>query len=184
MPISRTLFILRSILLAFTLLIPVSVAHAQQVEPASEEEVREAYGVFLDWLNAREAGDYYAQYQLTDQRIRQWWPRERYMRFMGDAHRRDGALTSIEVLQAGAIDAETLPCTERGHCYRPGVRYVFLMFHTTYENVEGELTEYVAMAESGQGWRFGGGNILNRPMGETSVIMTRQDENRYRQLFQ
>jgi len=159
-------------------------AFAQTVEPARDEEVREAYGVFLEWLNARETGDYYAQYQLTDRRIRQWWPRERYMRFMSDAHRRDGALLSIEVLQAGAIDAETLPCTERGHCYRQGVRYVFLMFRTSYENVEGELTEYAAMAESGEGWRFGGGNILNRPMGETSVIMTLQDENRYRQLFQ
>ncbi len=159
-------------------------AHAQSVEPASESEVREAYNVFLDWLDAYQEEDHYQQYQLTDGRIRRWWPRVRYLRFMTDARRRTGALTSIEVLQAGAIDAETLPCTERGHCYRPGVRYVFLMFRTTYENVAGGLTEYAAMAESGEGWRFGGGNILNRPMGETSVILTLQDENRYRQLFQ
>ena len=159
-------------------------ATAQTVEPATEAEVREAYGVFLDWLNGWQDEDHYAQYQLTDPRVRQWWPRERYMRFLSDSRRRTGALVSIEMLQAGSIDAGTLPCTERGHCYRPGVRYVFLMFRTTYENVEGELIEYAAMAESGEGWRFGGGNILNRPMGETSVIMTRQDENRYRQLFQ
>jgi hypothetical protein len=175
--------LLRSILLMAALAVSAP-ASAQTVEPATDTEVREAYGVFLDWLNAWQEEEHYAQYQLTDRRIRQWWPRERYLRFMTDSRNRTGALTSIEVLQAGAIDAETLPCTERGHCYRPGVRYVFLMFRTTYENVEGELTEYAAMAESGEGWRFGGGNILNRPMGETSAILTVQDESRYRQLFQ
>jgi hypothetical protein len=179
----RALPRLRAILLIAALAV-TAPASAQQVAPATDAEVREAYGVFLDWLNAYQDGEHYQQYQLTDGRIRQWWPRNRYLRFMTDGRNRTGALTSIEVLQAGAIDAETLPCTERGHCYRPGVRYVFLMFRTRYENVEGELTEYAAMAESGEGWRFGGGNILNRPLGETSVIMTLQDESRYRQLFQ
>ncbi|WP_394693144.1 hypothetical protein [Hyphobacterium sp.] len=183
MKLLRCLSVLSLILPIVTIGLSAPAA-AQTVEPATEAEVREAYGVFLDWVTGWQEEDHYAQYQLTDPRIRQWWPRERYMRFFSDSRRRTGALTSIEVLQAGAIDAQTLPCTERGHCYRPGVRYVFLLFRTTYENVDGELTEYAAMAESGEGWRFGGGNILNRPMGETSVILTRQDENRYRQLFQ
>jgi len=179
----RAFFRLPAILL-FAALAVAAPASAQQAEPATDAEVREAYTVFLNWMNAWQEEEHYQQYQLTDRRIRQWWPRDRYLRFMTDSRNRTGALTSIEVLQAGAIDAETLPCTERGHCYRPGVRYVFLMFRTSYENVEGELTEYAAMAESGEGWRFGGGNILNRPLGETSVILTVQDENRYRQLFQ
>ncbi len=159
-------------------------AAAQDVTPASDEEVRAAYGVFLDWLNAYQSADYYAQWRLTDRRIRNWWPRERWQDFVSSSRQRTGELTGIEVIQAGPIDAGTLPCTERGHCYRPGVRYVFLLFRTRYEHVDGELTEYVAMAESGEGWRFGGGNILNRPLGETSVIMTRTDESRYRRAFQ
>ena len=171
------------LLLLILLLAHAPTALAQQTEPASEAEVREAYGVFLDWLNAYQAEDYHEQWELTDRRIRAWWPRERWTRFMQASRRHTGELTSIEVLQAGPIAADTLPCTERGHCYRPGVRYVFLMFRTRYEHVDGELTEYAAMAESGEGWRFGGGNILNRPLGETSVIMTRTDENRYRQSF-
>ncbi|WP_330199662.1 DUF4019 domain-containing protein [Hyphobacterium lacteum] len=164
-------------------LIGTTPAMAQDVEPASEAEVREAYGVFLDWLTAYRDEDYHVQWRLTDRRIRNWWPRERWTDFMRASRRHSGELISIEILQAGAIDAETLPCSERGHCYRPGVRYVFLMFRTRYENIEGELTEYAAMAESGEGWRFGGGNILNRPLGETSVIMTRTDESRYRRSF-
>ncbi len=150
---------------------------------ATDAEVREAYDVFLDWLNAYQSEDYHQQWQLTDRRIRTWWPRQRWTDFMQASRRHTGELTSLEVLQAGPIEAETLPCTERGHCYRRGVRYVFLMFRTSYSGVEGELTEYVAMADSGGGWRFGGGNILNRPLGETSVIMTRTDESRYRHSF-
>lgn len=172
------------LILLFGALAVSAPASAQEVAPATDAEVREAYGVFLDWVAGWQEEDHYAQYRLTDRRIRQWWPRERYLRFLTDSRRRTGALTSIEVLQAGAIEAETLPCTERGHCYRPGLRYVFLLFRTRYEHVEGELTEYAVMTESGEGWRFGGGNILNRPMGETSVIMTLQDESRYRQSFQ
>ncbi|WP_420434835.1 DUF4019 domain-containing protein [Hyphobacterium sp.] len=170
-------------LLSGSFLLTASPVQAQSNEPASEAEVREAYDVFLDWLNAYQSEDYHQQWQLTDRRIRTWWPRERWTRFMQDSRRHTGELTSIEVLQAGPIEADTLPCTERGHCYRPGVRYVFLMFRTRYSGVEDELTEYAAMAESGDGWRFGGGNILNRPLGETSVIMTRTDESRYRQSF-
>jgi len=183
MLIARTLSGLRPVLLGLVLAASAPAA-AQTVAPATDAEVRAAYGVFLDWVAGWQDEDHYAQYRLTDRRIRQWWPRERYLRFLTDSRRRTGALTSIEVLQAGAIEAETLPCTERGHCYRPGLRYVFLLFRTRYEHVEGELTEYAVMAESGEGWRFGGGNILNRPMGETSVIMTLQDESRYRQSFQ
>lgn len=164
-------------------LVATAPAVAQEVEPASDAEVREAYAVFLDWLTAYRDGDYHVQWRLTDRRIRNWWPRERWTRFMQDSRRHSGELTSIEIIQAGPIEADTLPCSERGHCYRPGVRYVFLMFRTRYENIDEELTEYVAMSESGEGWRFGGGNILNRPLGETSVIMTRTDESRYRQSF-
>lgn len=108
--------------------------------------MREAYGVFLDWVAGWQDEDHYTQRRLTDRRTH-------------------------------------CPATS-GHSYRPGLRYVFLLFCTRYEHVEGELTEYAVMAESGEGWRFGGGNILNRPMGETSVIMTLQDESRYRQSFQ
>lgn len=174
------ILLLMPIIGIFLLATPPVVA---QDDMASDAEVREAYGVFLDWLNAYQAEQYHDQWQLTDRRIRNWWPRERWTDFMRASRRHTGELTSIEVLQAGPIEADTLPCTERGHCYRPGVRYVFLMFRTRYSDVEGELTEYAAMAESGEGWRFGGGNILNRPLGETSVIMTRTDESRYRQSF-
>jgi hypothetical protein len=35
------------------------------------------------------------------------------------------------------------------------------------------------MARSGDDWLFGGGSFLNRPLGETAVIMSEQDEQRY-----
>jgi hypothetical protein len=35
------------------------------------------------------------------------------------------------------------------------------------------------MANSPQGWSFGGGTFLNKPFGETWIILDRKDERRY-----
>ncbi len=66
------------------------------------------------------------------------------------------------------------------HCYRRGVQYVVFVLRTTYEKASPGQPEYVAMAKSDEGWRFGGGTFPNRPLGETAVIMTESDESRYR----
>lgn len=67
-----------------------------------------------------------------------------------------------------------------GHCFREGVDYVIALMETRYEIASPAQPEFVVAARSNEGWRFGGGTILNRPFGETAVIMTVQDERRYK----
>ncbi len=94
--------------------------------------------------------------------------------------RTNGALLSYTITGQSEVTAEQLPCSEQGHCYRPGVQYVLFTLATEYENAAPPQPEYVAMALDGDQWYFGGGTMLNRPFGETSVIMTESDERRYR----
>lgn len=154
--------------------------HADEPDLASEVEVRQAYGVLQAWVEAYMAGDNETHLALTHPRIRYWHPIRRWSEFMDDARERNGQVLRFSVTRAGPITAEQLPCTEMNHCYRDGLRYVVFFVDAEYENVDGVQQEYAVMADSEEGWRFGGGSILNRPMGETAVILNRADEHRYR----
>lgn len=98
---------------------------------------------------------------------------------MKKAARRNGALLSYTIEGAAPADAESLPCTENRHCFREGIPYVVFRIRSAYELATPAQPEFAVMALSDEGWRFGGGTFLNRPLGETAVIMTRQDEERY-----
>jgi hypothetical protein len=157
-----------------------SSAHAAETPLATQADVEEARAILAQWTAAYQDEDYLAQWRLTDPRIRRWWDQTRWRKAMVKARRRDGKLTAYTIVAADPIDAEKLPCTEMGHCYRQGVQYVAFVIRSEYEKAEPGQPEYVAMAKSDEGWRFGGGTFPNRPVGETSVILTESDERRYK----
>ena len=149
-----------------------------QTPLASEDEVREAYTVLLEWTAAFQAEDYMTQRGLTDSRIRRWYNRRRWRRFMRAARLRSGALLEANVVAAGAIDAASLPCTEMGHCYHADTQYAVFTFRTRYEIAAPGQPEFAVMARSDEGWRFGGGTFPDRPLGESAVILDAQTERR------
>jgi hypothetical protein len=157
-----------------------SAAQAKEPELATAEEIAEAAAIFKDWAEAFQAGDYRAQWLLTDARIRRWHDRKRWKSWMTKAARRNGALQSYTIEATAPVRAKDMPCTENGHCFREGVKYVLFLIRSDYEIAQPPQPEFAVMALSDEGWRFGGGTFLNRPLGETSVIMTVQDERRYR----
>ncbi len=146
---------------------------------ASEHDTQAALSAINQWIAAYQAGDYEAQWRLTDPRIRRWFDLRRFQRAMQLARRRDGALLSYVVGRSAAASAAQLPCTEQGHCFRERVPYVIALLDTHYETASPPQPEFCVAARSREGWTFGGGTILNRPLGETAVILTLQDERRY-----
>ncbi len=147
---------------------------------ATKEDLDAARAVLIQWSEAYRSEDYRTQWRLTDSRIRHWIDLNRWRRGMRSANRRDGALEKFEILNQAAVSARQLPCTEQGHCYREGVRYVIFLVSTHYTKAAPPQPEYAAIALSEEGWRFGGGTFPNRPLGETAVIMTESDERRYK----
>lgn len=89
-------------------------------------------------------------------------------------------MTHYEITGSAPVTAAQLPCTEQGHCFRKHLKYYLIMIKSEYAGEKPPQPEYVVMAKSKNTWRFGGGTFPNRPMGETSVILDRQDEARYR----
>ena len=170
----------RRALMAAAALLGVAPAAAEEPPLASEDELAEARTILVEWTQAFQAGDYAAQWRLTDRRIRRWHDRERWRGSMRKAAIRNGALLSFSVEAAAPATAADLPCTEQKHCFRGGVKYALFAIRSDYEKAEPPQPEFAVMAWSDDGWRFGGGTFLNRPLGETAVIMTRQDEERYR----
>jgi len=168
-----------ALLLALTLALGIP-AHAEETPLATAADVEEARGVLEQWTAAYQAEDYLTQWQLTDPRIRRWWDKARWREAMVKARRKDGKLTAYTIVGADPIDAAKLPCTELGHCYRQGVQYIAFVIRSEYKKAKPGQPEYVAMAKSDEGWRFGGGTFPNRPVGETSVILTESDERRYK----
>lgn len=145
----------------------------------ADQDVAAAREVLLAWTNAFRAADFDSQWLLTDPAIRRWHDRARWRRWMRAASRRNGALLEFALRNGVLAQAAQIPCTEQGHCYRSGVRYIVFLIQSRYERATPAQPEYAAMAWSVEGWRFGGGTFLNRPMGETSVILTEEDERRY-----
>ena len=166
--------------LAIAISLTATGAYADETPLATEDEVIEAYGVLREWIEAYREKDYNTQWLLTDSRIRRWHNKRRWRGWMSNAQKNNGALVSYMAESGAPIQAEELPCTEQGHCFRRDVQYIIYIMRTEYEDAEPAQPEFAVMAKSGEGWKYGGGTLLNRPMGETSVIMTRQDEARYK----
>ena len=172
--------------LLFSLAALIPAAHADEEKPPlpTEADVHEAYGVLMDWATSYQQGEYLQQWRLTDFRIRHWHDRKRFKKWMRRARKRDGKLLSFKVDKALPLYATQLPCTEMGHCYRKDVDVILFLISSTYEKASPPQPEYIVMARSDEGWRFGGGTFPNRPMGETSLILDRKDERRYEPGFE
>ena len=149
-------------------------------DSASSADLEAALQSMKDWVAAYQVGDYLSQWRLTDPRIRYWFDRRRWRDKMKRARRQDGALVTYTITAYSPASSTELPCTEMGHCFREGVDYVIALMETRYEKAAPAQPEFFVAARSEEGWRFGGGTILNRPLGETAVIMTVQDERRYK----
>jgi len=146
---------------------------------AIEADILAARQVMESWIEAYQRQDFPSQWRLTHPRIRRWFDRRRWTRGMRAAFNRTGNLIDYNITGQAAVSAAQLPCTELGHCFRPGLAYVFFRLETRYEVAAPPQPEFCVMARADADWRFGGGTLLNRPLGETAVIMTRQDERRY-----
>lgn len=174
----RALFVVIALSVGFA--IATASVRAEEVPLATDDDVAVATQVLAKWTAAYQTEDYDTQWALTDPRQRRWWDKKRWRKAMTKARRKDGALTGYTIKAVSPIDAAKLPCTEMGHCYRRGVQYVLFIVTSAYEKAAPGQPEYAAMAKSEEGWRFGGGTFPNRPLGETAVILTEEDERRYR----
>lgn len=147
---------------------------------ASEKEVKKAVSVFRDWTAAYLDKRYLDQWKLTHPRIQRWHHKKRWRRTMSRASSKNGRLLNVEIKSVAPVDARKLPCTEMNHCYRKDMQVVIILLSTKYENAKPAQPEFVVMANSDQGWRYGGGTFPGRPSGETIVILDRKDELRYK----
>ncbi|MFT5351969.1 MAG: hypothetical protein ACI9MF_002795, partial [Gammaproteobacteria bacterium] len=142
-------------------------------------EVEQALKIFGRWIQNYQVSDYARQYELVHPLIQHYKTREKWKKAMRKSQRKNGELLAYEILAAGASTPEEIPCTEMGHCYRKGIEVVLIIINSTYQKIGAKPKEYVVMAKSRQGWRFGGGTFLNIPFGETMTILDRRDERRY-----
>lgn len=147
---------------------------------ASDQEIQGALEAFRRWAVSFQSEDYDQVWLQTDPRIRQWFDKRRWKKRMKNALKKTGAILSYDIEAISPVNASQLPCTEMGHCYRQGVQYVFILIRSTYGKASPPQPEFVVMAKSDEGWKFGGGTFPDTPMGETSVLLDRKDESRYR----
>ncbi len=173
-------FLLCLAALLFMLVLPDSGNAEEEPAPASQQEAIEALDAFKAWAEANRNGDYEQVWKLTDPRIRRWHDQRRWKKRMKSAHAKSGAIVSYDIEGISPVTASQLPCTEMGHCFRPGIQYVFFLIRSTYEKATPPQPEFAVMAKSEEGWKFGGGTFPDTPMGETSVILDRKDEEKYR----
>ncbi|WCL55251.1 hypothetical protein [Gimibacter soli] len=157
-------------------------AHADENWPATatEEDRAAAEAVFREWAEAFRQKRYKEQWLLTHPAIRHWINRKRHKRGMARAARRDGPILDYEISAVVATTADKIPCTEQGHCFRPGLKYIVFLIKSRYARAKPPQPEFIVMAWSDEGWRMSGGTFPNRPLGETSVIMTEEDEGRFK----
>jgi hypothetical protein len=171
-------------LLALLLTMPAVLAASEanpkespsRVPLASAEQIVEAERIFDEWVSAYQAKDYGAQWRLIHPRIRTWYDKKRWRNAMKLSQRKGGELMVIKKDRIEAIPAEEIPCTEMGHCYRKDMQTVVIITTIEYGEPPSPVQEYAIMANSDEGWRWGGGTILKLPMGETVVILNRRDE--------
>ena len=98
---------------------------------------------------------------------------------MRKSQHKNGALLRYELIALSAIEPARIPCTEMGHCYRKDMQTVMIIVNSSYQKIGEKNKEYVIMANSDEGWLFGGGTFLNIPFGETMGILDRADERKY-----
>ncbi len=148
----------------------------------AQDSVTLAKEVFDQWIAAFRAGEYAAQWQLVDPRMRYWVKKDRYVKQMQRSARRRGEIESFSIEHALPVSAEQIPCTEQRHCFRKGVKYVMFVIRSRYKGrSQPPQPEYAVMSLSEEGWRYGGGTFPFRPMGETAVLLDEIDDARYRQ---
>jgi hypothetical protein len=170
-------------LLATLTLLALSLpAELMAIEPAplaTDEEVKQAFEQFQRWTGRYQEGDYLQQYELVHPRIQHYKKYPNWKKAMRKSQHTNGALLNYEVIAVGPITPAKIPCTEMGHCYRKDMQTVMIIVNSSYEKIGMKDREYIIMANSDQGWLFGGGTFLNIPFGETMGILDRFDEKRY-----
>ena len=146
---------------------------------ASPEETRKALKVFEDWMKHYQERAFRKHYSYVHPRIRYYKSYKGWRKIMRKSVNKNGELIGYELVGFGPITADKIPCTEMGHCYRRDMQVVVIVVNSEYKKIGIKEKELVIMANSVEGWRFGGGTVLNRPFGETLGILDRQDERRY-----
>jgi len=159
---------------------PVSASQRYTVaELATAEQVQQAFKVFEQWTQFYQQKHYYKQHDLVHPRIQTYWDKHRWKKIMRKSQRKNGALESYEILAISPIKPANIPCTEMGHCYRKDMQVVIIIVNSHYKKIGDMNKEYILMANSADGWRWGGGTFLNTPGGETAGILDRNDVKRY-----
>lgn len=143
---------------------------------ANAMQIAAAERVFDEWILAYQAQDFETQWRLVHPRVRTWYDKKRWRNAMKMSQRKGGELVVIKKDRIEAIPVEEIPCTEMGHCYRKDMQTVVIVTTIEYGKPPSPVQEYAIMANSDEGWRWGGGTILKLPMGETVVILNRRDE--------
>lgn len=181
--ITRRSFARRSFsaLLLTVSLVIAGNASAKSIEPAplaTDAEVEVAYAAFQRWTEYYLQAQYEDQYALVHKRIRKYKTKKSWVSRMRRSVRHNGPLEKVNVIAVAAITPAKIPCTEMRHCYRKDIQTVMIIVNSQYGKVGAMEKEYVVMANSDDGWAYGGGSFLNRPYGETMGILDRQDERR------
>ncbi len=164
----------------FCMLLFVQQVHP--VEPAgiaSADDIDKALKIFTLWTENYQGKNYAEQYRLVHPLIQRYKDRKKWKKAMKKSHRVNGELLGYKILAVGATTPDRIPCTEMGHCYRKDIQVVLIFVNSTYYKIGTREKEYIVMANSSNGWRFGGGTFLNIPFGETMTILDRKDEKRY-----
>lgn len=191
--ISRTAIIVRTTMVATAMIACPALSQDSSLPDAGspnapslpDNRVEAALAVFSQWVAAFRAGEYEAQWQLVDPRMRYWVKKDRYVKQMRLSARKRGDIEDYSIYAAFPVAAEQIPCTEQRHCFRKGVEYVMFMIHSRYKGRnQPPQPEFAVMSLSEEGWRYGGGTFPYRPMGETSVLLDEVDEARYRRYKQ
>jgi hypothetical protein len=157
----------------------VDAFEIEQAELATIIEIRKAVETFNTWANFYQRKDYRNHYKLAHPRIKKWKDKKKWHKWMKTNYRKIGPLESYEIVAVAPVTPGVIPCTEMGHCYRRGMQVVMIILTSRYGKIDKPLKEYAVKTNSQQGWRFGGGTFLNRPFGETMLILDRKDERRY-----
>lgn len=170
--------LLTALLLSVAGLLSLS-AYAREIptaELASEAEVEEAFAAFQRWAEYYLDGRYKEQYALIHKRIRKYKTQKSWVSRMRKSVLTNGPLEKIDVIAVGALPPNQIPCTEMQHCYRKDMQTVMIVVNSQYGKIGPMEKEYIIMANSDDGWMYGGGTFLNRPYGETMGILDRKDE--------
>lgn len=171
------------LVIALSFLTAGAGAHERKGSPGTQDmpaSQGDAESRFHEFVSAYRGEDYLTQWRIVDPRMHYWVRADRWRKSMQQSRRRHGALVDLSVTHVLPVDAEQIPCTEMGHCFRKGVTYVLLMLRTRYERNQVPQPEFAVMSMSDEGWRWAGGTFPATALGETAVLLDDADENRFR----